>query len=145
MMETVFSFACQACGMSPTEAAQLLKTPVPVVKSWCSGLQVAPEKAIAVLLNLSQQQNKHAQKIGLDIYRFQQKAKTADKNYKIVLNVAMNDQDAQIRGWPCASAYNAIIRRIVERMPPAAAKRMVIMPFCEKEFSAVQDGTFYRH
>jgi len=80
-METIFNLARKACGISSAETARLLKEPISVVKSWCSGLQAAPEKPVAILLNLSQQQNTHAQKIGLDIYRFQKKAEAANKNY----------------------------------------------------------------
>ena len=121
-MSSFFKLACQSCGLPLKEAIGFLGTRLDTTKSWWIGRRKPPESVLEKLIELAVRQDVAAQEILLEMGLLD------DKSFsRVTLKEVDSDLEAKAMGWPSANAYRAVIRRVVEKMPPALALRLVLV------------------
>lgn len=109
---TPFSLLLQGCGLSQREAATVLSVSIHTVKSWGSGRNPTPAGVLAELQALAQRQQTAAREAH-DVW---QRAGAPDS---VEIGYCSDDSEAQSLGWPCVGAHGAVIRRMIEMLPPS--------------------------
>lgn len=121
-MSSFFKLACESCGLPLKEAMEFLGTKLDTTKSWWIGRRKPPESVLEKLIELAVRQEVAAQEILLELGLLEDKSCS-----RLTLRVVESDSEAKAMGWPSANAYRAVIRRVVEKMPPALALRLVLV------------------
>ncbi len=114
------------CGMTQDEAADFLGTPMPTMKSWCTGKRNAPKEPIAKLHALSAHLDTLAAKLTTAINRRTKTRKTPPA--KIILRTITEDKDAREIGLPYASTHGAILARVLAGLPPESLSVISFAP-----------------
>lgn len=118
---TKFKILYTACGLSNSEAAELLNVRIDTVKSWSSGRNRAPAGVIRELINLTQRIQLSAEKAVEQILSITGESDT------IVLGLAINDEKAQTLGLPTAACQAALLGRVISMLPDDLADRVRIV------------------
>ena len=121
-MASFFKLLCQSCGLPLKDAMEFLGTRVDTTKSWYMGRRKPPESVLEKLIELSVKQDIAAQEILLEMGLLEDRNCT-----RVTLKEVDSDSEAKLMGWPSANAYRAVIRRVVEKMPPALALKLVLV------------------
>ena len=121
-MATLFKLFAQSCGLTLAEAAAFLDIPTNTAKSWWSGRRKAPEAVIEKLCDLAIKQDVAAQALILDL----ETRDIENEQALLVLKTENSDLEAQANGWPCANAHNAVVRKVLEKMPAIQRGRIQV-------------------
>ena len=111
------------CGLSHQEAADYLGARLDSAKSWDSGRRSAPPGAIADLRTLAGRIRRAAE-AALD----QIDAATLTEGSppdQVTLGRCTDDHEARSLGWPCRSAHDMVLARIVAAAPEGVSVRVV--------------------
>lgn len=118
---SLFKLMAQSCGLSLSETVAYLGTKPDTTKSWWIGRRKPPEMVLEQLTELAVRQDLAAQKALVDM------GLLTPKPDRVTLPLCASDSAARKLGWPCLNAYRAVIRRIIEKMPPKLATRLVLV------------------
>jgi len=111
-MTTLFSLLAQACGLSHREAAEFVQVRIDTVKSWSSGRNACPARALDEMATLAARVATAAAEALAQIEAMAAQQGAPDV---IDLGVASDDAEAQSIGWPCVGAQRASLGLIVAR------------------------------
>ena len=103
-------------GLSHREASDFHKVRLDTVKSWSSGRNRAPQRAIQELIDLISRQERLAEAALLKIHAL---AVENGAPETIELGYPADDYEAQTLGWPCVGAWKAMAARVVSSSPVA--------------------------
>lgn len=118
---SLLKLMAQSCGLTLRETVVYLGTKPDTTKSWWVGRRKPPEVVLERLTELAIMQDMAAQQALVDM------GLVKTKSDPVTLPLYSSDLAAQRLGWPCLNAYRAVIRRIVERMPPTLATKLVLV------------------
>ncbi len=104
---TLFASILAACGLSQSEAAELLGVRLDTVKSWSSGRRTVSPGALSELLALARRQDRAAAEAA-EAWR------QAGRPERVEVGVAADDHEARSLGWPSVGAHLAVARRLWE-------------------------------
>lgn len=120
----VFRVLCESAGLSVKEAAQFLRADEGAVRCWHEG-QNPPPGVLEEMFTLIDRQARAAHEA---LRRFHARLATHEALELIELGLSIDDHEAQGLGWPTASAHAAVIRRIIESLPPGRRHLIRIVP-----------------
>lgn len=118
---SLLKLMAQSCGLTLRETVEYLGTKPDTTKSWWVGRRKPPEIVLERLTELAVKQDMAAQQALVDM------GLVTPKSDPVTLPFCGSDSAAQRLGWPCLNAYRAVIRRIVEKMPPTLATKLVLV------------------
>lgn len=119
---TLFKIFLQSTGLSLREAASYLDVSYDSVKNWLYGRHNAPDGVLYEMSDLIDKQNAAAAQV-LDL--FEDLANAPDE---IEIGYCADDHEAQALGWPCKSAHDAVIRRVVENASEEIREAVILVP-----------------
>lgn len=105
-MTTLYAALLAVCGLSQREAAELHRSRIDTVKSWCAGRNRAPLGVLAELVDLHRRQRRAADEAAAEIARV---AAADGAPEMIELGLVSDDEEARSLGWPCASAQAIVV------------------------------------
>lgn len=121
---SVFRVLCESAGFSVKEAAQFLRADEGAVRRWHEG-QNPPPGVLEEVFSLIDRQARAAHEA---LRRFHARLTTHEALEFIELDLSADDHEAQTLGWPTASAHAAVIRRVLESLPPGRRHLIRIVP-----------------
>lgn len=104
-------------GLSQAEVAQVCSVQDRAVRRWESGDRTPGEEHVAALLRLLAQQDRA---VSETTAHFNRLALAEGRPDRVDLAFSLDDAQARSRGWPCAGAWLAVLRRVAEAVAPAA-------------------------
>lgn len=114
------------CGLSQTDAADLVEKDARMVRRWLSGELPMPVVLWQILIDLCARQDRAAE---VEIEKLKARSKkSGDQPIQSLIMVARTQDEARWRGWPCVGAYVAVVRRIIEWAP----EHITILPHYPK-------------
>lgn len=122
-MSNTFKTLCQSCGFKMMEAADFLAVSPNTAKSWWLGTRTCPDGAINELRALFTMIDRAAEE-----HIAQQIKERGNPPELIQIGLACDDHEAQSLGLPNVAAHAAMLRRVIERLPPEYAALIEIVP-----------------
>jgi hypothetical protein len=120
----IFRILRESTGLSIKEAAEFLYTDEAEVRQWDGG-QNPPTSIADQMFLLIDRQALAAYDI---LRRIHARLATRELLELIQLDLSVDDHEAQGLGWPTASAHAAVIRRVIESLPPGRRHLIRIVP-----------------
>lgn len=122
---TPFRLILNSSGLSIREAAVYLNVSHNTAESWAGGRRSVPAGVMAEMFSLIDRQERAARE-AVDVITGMA-AQRPDME-AIDIGFCADDFEAQSLGWPCKTAHDAVIRRVLEGLPPELRPLVQLVP-----------------